>query len=165
MRWLWLLLRRLFAAPRRRPPDGRPAAPPRPQRIEDHVALLRGHAGARSTALRILDGPAVADNVLFQRERIETEDDEGNARQVDIYRAPTDSFGHLLDQNVRPTSLCFGGELMCSTEGCQGWCGVCGAWCCARHRWTYRLRDGTSITYCLRHRWPHFWRRFWGLYQ
>jgi hypothetical protein len=56
---------------------------------------------------------------------------------------------------------------MCSAQGptpCSAWCCVCGAGCCTRHRRTHQLSNGTTIIYCVKCNWLHYWRRFWGLY-
>jgi len=122
----------------------------RPQKVTDYLELLHEHPGTRVTTVRLLGRRTADDNVLFAREHLETEDDEGNAREIDVYDARTCSFGHLLDQDVRATALCQTcGEVMCSTEDCTGWCCVCGSACCANHR-IRCVVGGQKLTYCNR---------------
>jgi len=164
LRRLWQALGTLFAGRHR----GAPAAsePPERQTVADYARLLERHGGTRVTTIRFLGRQATEDDVLFTRDHFETEDDLGNAIQVDAFTAPLCSFGHVLDQQVRPTARCeLGGELMCSTEGCAAWCCVCGAACCAQHRSSYQLEGDRTVTYCSRCGWRHWWRRWWGLYQ
>lgn len=168
MEWLRRLWRWLQGRPADQP--GAPAAshaPGRPgrRRVEDYTNLLEGHPGARVTTVRVLGGRATDDGVLFEREHLETEDDQGNARQVDVFGARLCHAGHLLDQTVRATAVCaLCGDLMCSTEGCTGWCAFCGAACCAKDRVSYTLHNGNTITYCSQCRWRHWWRLWWGAY-
>lgn len=150
---------------------GGAATPPRRERPsalrrpEDYIDLLRGHPGVRVTTVRLLTGAASRDGLAFRREHIETEDDEGNVRQVDLVDSRTCDFGHWLDRDVRLTAVCgVCGALLCSSEGCTGRCCVCGIACCQRDRVTYELGDGKTVTYCARCRWRHWWRLWWGLY-
>ena len=139
---------------------GTPGHPAR--RIEDFVGLLDRHPGMRSTTLRILGGRATDDGTLFVREHIETTDDAGNARQVEVFAARTCGFGHVLDEHCHAAGICgVCGELLCSTEHptpCTSVCQSCGTACCARDRNTYNLGDGKIVTYCSRCSW-RFW--FW----
>ena len=158
MEWLRRFLRWLgggrTGAPASSPAPGRPV-----RRVEDYVGLLDRHPGLRSTTIRILGGRATDDGTLFAREHIETEDDAGNAIQVDVFDARVCGFGHALDQNCRATAICaICGELMCSAEGCTGLCSVCGSACCARHRRIRDLGDGEVRIYCSRCSWRYwFW--------
>jgi len=153
---------RLLAGDDRHPPDGPEPADGEPEGMDGYLDLLHRHPGTRTTTVRLLGGRATEDDTLFLHEHIETEDDEGNLRLVDAYDTRLCGFNHLLDQQVRPTARChICDTLMCSMEGCTGWCSVCGSACCARHRITHTLRDGTDITYCSRCHWIHWWRLWW----
>jgi len=161
MEWLQRLLRWLSGgstgAPAPSNPPGRPG-----RRVEDYVRLLDGHPGLRGTTVRLLGGRATDDNVLFGREHIETEDDAGNAVQVDAFDTRTCGFGHILSESCHAAGLCgICGELLCSTERptpCTSICGSCGIVCCTRHRRTRDLGDGEVITYCSRCSWRYwFW--------
>ncbi len=166
---LWFALRRIFATLRTQGARQAGATPLRKRTVQDYVALLDRHPGTRVTTVRLLGGRSINDNVLFAKEVVQTVDDHGNAIQAEVFDARLCSSGHVLDQNVRATGLCaVCGALTCSAEGCSGQCsgpGGCGKTCCAKHRYTYEIADGKSVTYCSRCRWQYFMRSFWGMYQ
>ena len=160
---LQTFLRYLFTGRSGRPSGGGAAQPQRPREMADYLRLLEEHPGTRITTVKLLGKNASKDNVLLIKEHVETEDRDGNARQIDVLNAPTCDFGHLLDQQVRPAAVCqICGRLMCSVENCTGWCAVCGKACCATHRSTYEREDERAITFCLRHRWRRFVAWFWS---
>ena len=169
MRWLLRLLRRILLPTRYHQNSSNNAANA-PQQINNYLQWLEDHGGTRITTTRVLGGRITDDNVIFTREHLETEDDRGNSVQLEAYEARQCSFGHLIDQDVRATSTCrICGAILCSTgagstEACSAQCFNCGLVCCARHRATYTLNDGHTITYCYRCSWKHWWRKFWGLY-
>ena len=133
MRMLLRLLRRLVVGPGNWRPRSRRT--PSGQSLDDYLNMLDDHPGTRVSTTRLAGRRATTDNVLFTREHIETEDDGGGLRQIDVFDTRTCSFGHFLDQNVRATAICgFCHELMCSIDGCAGSCSECGMACCARHR-------------------------------
>ena len=161
---LWQILRRILAGRG----TGAPASPGAPVRrgrqMDDYLGLLNGHPGTRLTTTRLLGGRATDDGVIFTRERIQTEDDAGNAREVEVFDARMCGFGHIIDQDVRASGVCqICGELLCTTPGCASRCYLCGAACCAQHRVSPDLGNGATVTYCSRCRGRHWWRIFWGL--
>lgn len=160
MRRLWIILQRLWAWLAQGPRNTQPEL----RRVEEYVDLLRRHAGMRATTLRLVGRRATEDGVLFERDHFETEDDDGNAFQADVYDTRICSFGHLLlDPQVRPLGFCqICDRCVCSSDGCAAWCCVCGAVCCSIHRATYRPHDDRTVTYCIRCRWRHWSRKFWG---
>jgi len=165
LRTMWLLIRRLFAGRRNRPPlPGRRGLP---RRAEDYLRLLDGHPGARITTVRLVGTRADADGRVFEHEHIETEDDDGNARQVDVYVGQMCSCGRVFDQDVRPAGVChISGDLLCSpgpTGGCAAHCSICGRLCGPRHRTERVFEDGRTVVCCGRCLGTYLWRRFWGL--
>ena len=155
-------LMQLFARPKPR------RAPPSVQRqsLQDFLDELNASGGSRVTTIRLLGERSAHRGVLFQREHLEFEDADGNARQADVYLGHYCTTGHLLDQQVRAVSLCaLCGAIMCSTPGCAATCSVCGESCCPVHRSTYDLGNGKTVTYCSRCSWRHFWKLWWGLYK
>jgi hypothetical protein len=161
MAWLRRLLRWLGSGS-----TGAPAPPNTPgrqvRRVEDYVGLLDRHPGLRSTTIRVMGGRATDDGTLFAREHVETEDDAGNAVQVDAFDARTCSLGHMFDQTCLAVGVCeLGGEVVCSHETCGGGtaavCQACGACCCPRHRKNYNLGDGRTVTYCINCGWKKYW--------
>lgn len=140
------------------PPPGPPEQDP-----GEYLDLLRRHPGARMTTMRILDERSVEQGVLTRHEHVETEDDEGNLRQIDAYHAGVCSTcGGLLDKEVQPKGICRTcGRVMCSQ--CHARCCVCGQSCCPQHRSQFEVDGGETKTYCSRHAWLHWWRVWWGI--
>lgn len=140
--------------------------------VQNYLDLLDGHPGLRTTNVRVLGDTVTQDNLLFEHEHIETEDDSGNARQVDVYGTRVCSFGHLLDQQTRPMARCqYCGRLTCSAgsgnsdpsgQRCSHNCTACGAACCSLHCTTYVVQD-KDVCYCHRCQWRYWWHRFWSL--
>ena len=165
LRWLRQMLSGRFAGPRTGAPSQVDRAGRHVQRVDDYLELLEDHPGSRTTQIRILGSQASEDRVGFRHERIETEDDRGNARQVDVYEAKTCSFGHMLDQEVRVMSVCQiqgCGAVLCSAPGCSATC-ECGASCCPTHRKSWQVGPGRTVTYCSICKWRHYWKLWWGL--
>ena len=165
MRKLWLFFQKLFSSPgnRTRLSVGKQAQ--RPRKVEDYIQLLHRNHGARISTIRLV-GDRVSDtNVTFQRERIQTEDDQGNALEVDVYVSQTCSCLRIIDKETQLTGTChICGSPVCAK--CIETCSVsgCHAICCSRHRRTYQLNGDKTVTYCSRCAWRHWWRRWWGLY-
>ena len=154
--------------PPQRLPDGSgPPSPARqpPRRPEDYLELLDRHPGARITTLRLLGNRTDDDNTIFLREQIQTLDDDGTARQVEVFVGQQCSCGRIIDQDQKAAGVCqICGSVICysAAGGCANWCSVCGISCCPRDRKTHS--DGQkTVTYCLRCNWRHYWRRWWGL--
>jgi hypothetical protein len=167
LRRLWSFLVQVFTHPQ--PPA--PAETHTPEQgVEDYLELLNRHPGTRVTTVRTLGHRASDDGTVFVHEHIETADEQGNARQIDIFDGRTCSCGHVLDQQVRPTSVCaICSAILCSSgagspDACSKSCSMCNSPVCAADRTTFDLGKGQSITYCSRHRWRHYWRLWWGLY-
>jgi len=145
----------------------------RPPRVapDDYLSILRQHPGTRVTTLRLLDANSLNEGVLSRHEHLETQDADGNLRQIDAYHAPMCSFNHLLDQDNHPTSVCrMCGRVMCSHVDdngggrCAGQCKTCGESCCTLHRVTRETGGRQAETYCTRHSWRYWWRLWWGYY-
>lgn len=162
---IWRFMRKVlraiagwFAAPGRG--SGGPAAAP----PDDYLDLLKKHPGTRVTTVKLLDPVSAGKGVLSRHEHVETEDDDGNLRQIDAYHATLCNFGHLLSREVQPKGICrICGRLMCSLEGCEGRCSACGVACCANHRVTHKVHE-TEVTYCVRCRWRHWIKLWFGCY-
>jgi len=145
--------------------SGRPSTPPTVPPPDDYLDLLKKHPGTRVTTVTLLDPISAGKGTLSRHEHIETEDDDGNLRQIDAYHAPLCSSNHVFSREVQPKGVCWiCGRLMCSSEGCAGACASCGAACCADHRRTYQLDEERQVIYCSRCRWRHWWKLWWGLY-
>jgi hypothetical protein len=128
--------------------------------MDRHLEEFRSKGGgSRQRILRVLGGKLKRNGTPFHKERLQFEDEQEGPQTVDLVRTGTCSFGHTIDDKVRVAGICeIDGEVLCSTEGCLLRCVHCGAVVCRRHSRTYAER-----TYCRRHRWVHFWRKFWGV--
>jgi hypothetical protein len=133
----------------------------------DLDAILREHrargGGSRQTTRRILAGRLTPGGDAYRREHLASDDPLDGPHVTDVVLTNTCSFGHVLDDKVRPAGVCeIGGEIVCSADAggqvCMQICACCGAVCCRRHSRTYGSR-----TYCLRCRWVGLWRTFWRL--
>ena len=137
----------------------------RPRHIDDYIRLIDDHQGARLSTIRLVGDQVSDTNVTFQRERIQTEDDQGNALEVDVYVSQTCSCLRIIDKETQLTGTCqICGNHVCAK--CIETCSVsgCHAIYCPQHRRTYQLNGDKTVTYCSRCSWRHWWRRWWGLY-
>lgn len=140
----------------RRPGAGAPpAAAP-----DDYLKSLRG-PHVRVTTVRILDPESVAKGILSRHEHLEGDTPDG-PRQLNVYAAASCSCGCLFDKETWPAAVCRCGKVMCTV--CTGQCMCCRAACCSACRVTYKVGDA-ELTYCLRCRWKHYFRLWWGLYK
>jgi hypothetical protein len=132
----------------------------RRQRLDDMLEeFRRKDGGLRRTVQRVLGDKLGAGGSAFLKEHFEFNDDDEGPRAVDVVETPTCTFGHTIDDKVRVAGICeIGGEILCSVEGCLLQCAHCGAVVCRTHSSTYGDK-----TYCLNHRWVHYWRVFWRL--
>lgn len=163
MRRLWLLFRRILRAVIGREPSSTSDSTSRGRQVDDYVQLLDRSGGTRITTVRLLGGRATDDNVISLREHIETEDQNGILRQVDVYVGQRCSCGRVIDQETHLAGSCrICGAILCS--GCLDCCCICGAACCPIHLKTYDLGNGKTTTFCIRCSWRHWWRKWWGLY-
>lgn len=119
----------------------------------------RKGGGSRHTTLRVLGGKLDKNGPPFYKEHLQFEDQRDGPRIVDVVQTSTCSFGHTIDEKVRAAGVCeIGGEVLCSADGCMLRCVRCGAVVRCAHSSTYGDK-----TYCLRHKWIHYWRVFWRL--
>ena len=167
LRRLWSFLVQVFTHPQ--PPA--PANHNTPEHgVEDYLELLNQRPGTRVTTVRTLGHRASDDGIAFVHEHSETADEQGTARQIDIYAGRMCTAGHVLDQQVRVTGLCaVCSAVLCSSEAggptaCSKSCCVCNSPVCSAHRSTFDMGKDRSVTYCSRCRWRHYWRLWWGLY-
>ena len=119
----------------------------------------RKGGGTRQRSVRMLGGKLEPDGEPFHKEHLEFEDEAEGPQTLDVVQTSTCSFGHTVDDKVRVAGICeIGSEVLCSMEGCLLQCSHCGAVVCRRHGRTHGQK-----TYCLRHVWVHYWRKFWGI--
>jgi len=128
--------------------------------INQHLdEFRRKGGGSRQRVLRVLGSKLNRNSAPFHKERLEFEDEQEGPQTVDIVQTGTCSFGHTVDDKVRVAGICeIGGEVLCSTDGCMHQCEYCGAVVCSRHSRRYGDK-----TYCQRHIWVHYWRKFWRI--
>ena len=128
--------------------------------IDRHIEEFRRRGGgSRQSTIRALGGKLGRHGASYHKERLLSEHEEEGPQTVEIVETSTCSFGHTIDDKVRVAGICeIGGEVVCSMEGCTHQCVRCGAVVCRRHSRTYGEK-----TYCTRHSWIHYWRKFWGL--
>ncbi len=127
--------------------------------MDQLLRRLRKSGGSQQTTIRQLGGKLRPGGAPYWKHHGTFEDDDGNPHVMDIVLTGTCSFGHTVDDKVRVAGVCeIGQEVLCSEEGCMLRCRHCGAVVCRRHSRTF----GES-TYCQRHTWIHYWRKFWGL--
>jgi len=157
-RFLRRLLRLLRSA------SGSPSTPPTVPPPDDYLDLLKKHPGTRVTTVTLLDPIIAGKGTLSRHEHIETEDDDGNLRQIDAYHAATcPSCGRILGKETQPAGVC----KLCDTvlcASCHERCSACQLSACPRHRKTFVRPGGENVTYCLNCAWRHYWRLWWGLY-
>ena len=123
----------------------------------DYLSLLEKHPGTRITTVRLLGKKTSEDNVLLVKEHIETEDEQGNARQVEVLDARTCDFGHLFDQQTHAAGICqICNRLGCSQEDCMRTCSICGDAACKQDRTDHNSDHGQIVTICIRHKWRRF---------
>ncbi len=128
-------------------------------RMSSLLRVLRKQGGARQTTARELGGKLEPGGAPYWKEHVAYEDAQGNPHVIDLILTGTCSFGHTVDDKVRVAGICeLGREVLCSEEGCMLQCRHCGSVVCRLHGRTFGKH-----TYCRRHVWVHYWRRFWAL--
>ena len=128
--------------------------------MDRHIEEFRSKGGgSRQRIMRVLGDKLDRHGAAFHKEHLQFEDQAEGPQTVEIVQAGMCSFGHTIDDKVRVAGACeIGGEILCSTEGCKAECCCCGSAVCRKHSKTYGEK-----TYCRRHTWIHYWRKFWGV--
>ena len=127
--------------------------------INSLLRTFRQRGGSRQTTARQLGGKLTHTGTPYWKEHITYEDDDGNPSVADIVRTGTCHFGHAVDDKVRAAGICqIGHEVLCSEEGCMLRCRHCNMVVCRLHSRTYG-----EVTYCTKHIWVHYWKKFWAL--
>jgi len=128
-------------------------------RLSGLLRTLRQRGGSQQTSVRELGGKLKPGGAPYWKVHATFEDEDGNPHVMDIVVTGTCSFGHAVDDKVRVAGICeIGREILCSEEGCMLRCRHCGSVVCRIHSRTFG-----ENTYCRRHLWMHYWRKFWGL--
>lgn len=112
----------------------------------DELMELLEQGGTRQSVIRVLGGGIQTGGVVYQKETIEVEDEQG-IRTVEWFETRRCSCGHVIDQKTPLAGVCtVCGRAVCSAEGCAHRCQRCGVLLCRSHAHLCK-----NQVYCGRH--------------